>query len=635
MGKESLNKAKFSVLVFCMLVNIAYAQTGLFSELPLIPDSFSVEDRAKYDKLLNDSAITEIRLVSVAHLPSVQSGGLLNLAVPGMNCSAQVKAKHVEHGAAGGFLWYGEVQGDGQDTLCLGGSVTLMSKNGALSGAIEIGVDVYELYGLGGGQSLLAKKDFTAARWACGNGMPGSEPPFNGHEESTALSDRQEDCCVIRALALFTPNAAAAVPDIETAIEMTIAQTNQAFRNSLLSRCEALVVLEGIQPLAFAENQFDVFQDRDDLIADMQAPNGDINQRRDAADADIVLVFTGGDYRVVFDGLVFIVQGVAGTLDLEADRALAIIEAGAAVNQFTGAHEIGHLLSARHEPCLGNPFAGPTCDDTGPFEHAHTMNIFNFFRLNTMMFGLAGRRLQAFSTPNVEVFSTPFGIENERDNARRIRGTACTVAAFEDDDSALPFRAYIIGPRFGCPCFWVSLSAGVSGGAGPYQYEWSTSPDGFNWTVQGTGSSFAPVLPCDPGEGIFVRLRSTSADGQLAEAFTYHEAAMTWPGQERPCSQHLSSGPLPNSAKAGGYSAYLYPNPTEGKAYLALQGFSTEMGALIEIQDAHGRIVSSMQTEAWAAGTGIELDISSLPPGLYFVRTLIDGEMLTNKLVKK
>ena len=138
----------------------------------------------------------------------------------------------MESSANGDFYWYGEVQSNGQDTVCYNGYINLMSKEGKLFGSIHIDGDIYQLYGLDGDKSILAKKDYTHPQWVCGNNLPGGASSILPPGE--AIVTPRNNNCVIRVLALFTANADAAVPDIENTIEMTIAQTNQAFRNSLI-----------------------------------------------------------------------------------------------------------------------------------------------------------------------------------------------------------------------------------------------------------------------------------------------------------------------------------------------------------------------------------------------------------------
>ncbi|HHM21063.1 MAG TPA: T9SS type A sorting domain-containing protein [Bacteroidetes bacterium] len=486
-----------------------------------------------------------------------------------------------------------------------------------------------------GKKSILAKKNYTNPQWICGNDLPGDASSLLPPRE--AIVTPRNNNCVIRVLALFTVKANTAVPDIENTIEMTIAQTNQAFRSSLIDECDAELVLVDVQQIPFGENPVDIVGDRENLIADMQDPMGDINARRDAADADIVLVFTDGNYAVQFGPFVFSINGIAGTLNLDPGRALAIIEADVATGQFTGAHETVHLLAGRHEPCMGNPDAGPSCDDIGPFEHAHTMDfeIYGFdFTRHTIMYGLAGRRVPVYSTPDVEAFGVPFGIAGARENARQITATACTVAAFEDDDDGPPLlNAHIAGSGFGCPCSGVDLSAQVIGGVIPYQYEWSTSPDGFNWAIQGASAGFVAALPCVAGEGVFVRLRVTSSDGQADEAFRFIEAATSWPGQSGECPEMLTE-PGNGGAQEVAPEVFVFPNPTGDKIKMVFPTVEEPTRTTFGFYDRYGINHLDAKVEIRPENPELEINITGLSTGIYFVKVVLGDKTVTRKILK-
>jgi hypothetical protein len=111
-----------AIMILCLAATTLNAQTGLLTEITVNPDTLDAESQVKHDKLLQDSTVTEIRFVEFADLSSVQLNGWLDLTIPGMGCTATVKAKQVESSANGDFYWYGEVQSNGQDTTCYVGT---------------------------------------------------------------------------------------------------------------------------------------------------------------------------------------------------------------------------------------------------------------------------------------------------------------------------------------------------------------------------------------------------------------------------------------------------------------------------------------------------------------------------------
>ena len=76
----------------------------------------------------------------------------------------------------------------------------------------------------------------------------------------------------------------------------------------------------------------------------------------------------------------------------------------------------------------------------------------------------------------------------------------------------------------------------------------------------------------------------------------------------------------------------LYPNPTNGKIRIDPGQIKFNNGSLIEISDMTGRKVLEMKP---ASGQIIEMDLSGLENGIYFVRIIIDAQnILTKKLIK-
>ncbi len=74
-------------------------------------------------------------------------------------------------------------------------------------------------------------------------------------------------------------------------------------------------------------------------------------------------------------------------------------------------------------------------------------------------------------------------------------------------------------------------------------------------------------------------------------------------------------------------SATIYPNPAD-----EVLNISTENGAEIELIDTYGKLIS----KARANGSGtIQMNIASLPSGIYYVKSNSSGSFVTQKLVKK
>jgi len=76
----------------------------------------------------------------------------------------------------------------------------------------------------------------------------------------------------------------------------------------------------------------------------------------------------------------------------------------------------------------------------------------------------------------------------------------------------------------------------------------------------------------------------------------------------------------------------LYPNPTNGKIWIDPGQIRFNNRSQIEICDMTGRKVMEMKPDG---GQIIEMDLSGLEKGMYFVRIIIDARnILTKKIIK-
>lgn len=568
--------------------------------------------QSKVTLLQSQLTYASLQYVDVGNLPSLQEDGWLDIQVPGKTCTTRLKAKHVESFPNGDYYWFGTVVKEDGETAeecsCYDGSVNLISKGGKIAGSLKIDEDIYELHDLGQNKRVLVKKDYENHTFGCGN--DNSEEFQQGEEP--VVEDRNGGNCPVRVLALFTQNAEDALPDIQNIINLTINQTNQAFRSSGVAQSDLDLVLVGIREVDFDESN-NARDDRDALI-----DNNDVQDLRDDANADIVVVFAESDYGDVL--------GIAGTLTLQEERALCLIRATEAVNEYNTSHEIAHLFACRHEE---------DADPTGEFEHAFCFKTgcwpFRKHRNTIMWSTVTGNTIQHFSNPNVKFKEKATG-EADAHNARQLRGNACTVANFRDDDVIPNLHAAISGSGYGCPCQSTGVFASVTGGApGNYTLAWRTSTDGFNWSpVQGTGTSLSIELPCVEGEGIYVQLTATSVDGQVENAFRFIEAATTWYGQEGPC---MRSNDYVDAGNLG--SIIAYPNPMDERIIVQGSTGAEESKVNIRLYDSFGRLLQEVKKGTTGRNFTVSIETPTLSPGIYALRVEYSGEQQIFKIIKK
>ncbi len=75
----------------------------------------------------------------------------------------------------------------------------------------------------------------------------------------------------------------------------------------------------------------------------------------------------------------------------------------------------------------------------------------------------------------------------------------------------------------------------------------------------------------------------------------------------------------------------VYPNPTQGKVCIEMQGVEEGMDSRILVFDSQGRKVYENERQ----GDRLELDLSEYPAGYYMVELSANGERTTWKIIKK
>ncbi len=95
-------------------------------------------------------------------------------------------------------------------------------------------------------------------------------------------------------------------------------------------------------------------------------------------------------------------------------------------------------------------------------------------------------------------------------------------------------------------------------------------------------------------------------------------------------------GIIPKSAEVNAtpvvQSAFeVYPNPTTGDFAVYMPNFNAETGAEVRLYDLNGRMISEAKTETEL----VEMNISELPAGVYYLKVNQHGETHTQKIVKQ
>lgn len=215
----------------------------------------------------------------------------------------------------------------------------------------------------------------------------------------------------ITLMVAYTRAAASHYSDIEKdLIALGVADTNQSFKESGIKNLKIKLVhtyqTDYVEKGGHFEHVYTMVR-KDDGIMD------EVHALRDTYKADISVL-------VVHDP---VGCGLAARVSAEADRAFAVVHQECAATSYSLAHEIGHLIGARHDLALD--------DSVEPFPHGHGFVKGTEWR--TMMSYKDScngcPRLPIWSNPDLKVKGVAAG-DATANNARVLRDQAAVVAKF-------------------------------------------------------------------------------------------------------------------------------------------------------------------------------------------------------------
>lgn len=227
--------------------------------------------------------------------------------------------------------------------------------------------------------------------------------------EPKIVKDRMVEISVLFA---YTKKAASHYTDIRNdVIALAVEQSTQSFRNSKVDN--VTVTVAGSYLVDYDEGDDNLFNhlwnfaDRGDGHLD------EIHKLRDEKKADVAILLVDNPTGC----------GLATRIAAGPEEAFAVVNHECATTTFSVAHELGHLLGARHDRSLDQ--------STQPFPYGH--GFANQTKWRTMMAYRSScngcPRLPLWSSPNVEVQGEYAG-DPMTHNARVIAEQAARVAAF-------------------------------------------------------------------------------------------------------------------------------------------------------------------------------------------------------------
>ncbi len=603
------------IALFMTIQLVGQETTNLFKNVSKSKIGFDLKQSEKLDKMIENPIYLSHFFVEVNDLIEVQENGTIHVNLPDKEGTELFVGQEIKYSNPNEYMFYGEL--DPCNELRMG-YIHLIAKEGNVFGQINIEDEIYELQDFGDHKNVLFKIDPSIYNEAeCATEHEGKG---EGKKVNHSIQNRSSGGCNVRVLVLFTA-AADAVGNPQNSANLFIQQTNQSVCNS---DADVSFTLAGVQELVGFTETNDPTTTRDNLQADPDA-----NQLRDDFQADLVVLLTDGNWNTFF-GQVFGISFLNNWGD--PDFGYAVSEIDAAGGRFTFTHEIAHDFGCKHNT-----------DNRGAPDFVFDARGHNFktgwwpFRKTrrTIMNTLGnGSRIMHFSNPDVEFKNKDTGVSDERENADQLSAEACAIANYRDFTP--PLNVNISGPTWGDNSGTYTWCANITSCPNPTSIFWEYSIDGFTyfpWSLSQNQVCISGSLPLN--QSLWLRVTVTCDDGSVDTDWHFIWNEDEWD----PCDdmkQKLADHPTEIELRSTTNinDVVVYPNPLQDNINIELNLIEESRVEPI-IYELSGREVMKLSSVTLEKGKhALTYDVSSLNPGIYFLKTSIKDEIITKSIIK-
>ncbi|MFT3858178.1 MAG: M12 family metallo-peptidase [Aquabacterium sp.] len=325
--------------------------------------------------------------------------------------------------APNSYSWFGKLNG-------VEGDAIIVVEGDAVEGTVRHGTSLYSVRSVGAGMHAIIEVDQTK--------FPADHPPFlksTSLKPINMLADAAASGTtaiaadgmvaarptVMDVLVAYTPAVVAAkgsVSAVNAMIQLAIDETNAGYANS---KVNAQVRLARSYQVNYNESGRSYETVMNHFVGKTDGFMDDIHAQRDGAAADLgVLLFNNPAY-----------CGLASGIGSNEASAFALVHYSCATGYYSFGHEIGHLLSARHDPDMD--------PSTTPYAHGHGFQ--NGTQWRTVMAYNCNKntvscpRLPYWSNPWVSYQNVATGTVDKNDNARVLNTTIPFAATFRNPNS--------------------------------------------------------------------------------------------------------------------------------------------------------------------------------------------------------
>jgi hypothetical protein len=407
--------------------------TNLFLEIS--PDT--PEARALQSKSVNNNkAVIRHRLVKVnfdlvtsdGEGPDIRSGKGHSLSLNLFQDTIfNAVLDKVETGSDVDFIWNGYIEGIEFS------NVNLVFNNNTLTGLVTSPKGIFEIHPAGNDIHDISEVDQSA--------FPNEADPYIGTNSLNASSlaatssSNEDDGSTIDVLVVFTEAARKAAGDsnaINSLINLAVSLANTTYSNSGINQRVRLVHTEEVSYTESGKSDTDVNR----LVNPSDNFMDDVPTLRDMYSADIVVLILES---LNYCGQAYEILNPVSTAF--ASNAYLVVKRDCATGNLSFAHELGHIMGARHDW-----YADST--DNSPYTYNHGyVNVQDNWR-TVMAYDNECRdnnttctRLQFWSNPDINYNNDPMGVSEGQthaaDNRKTLNNTASTVAKFRQSNCPL------------------------------------------------------------------------------------------------------------------------------------------------------------------------------------------------------
>lgn len=320
----------------------------------------------------------------------------------------------------GGVVWTGQIKETRKSAALTSretpydaaNSATLVNRDGRITGNVRVKGKLYRIRPLPDGTHAVIEVDETR--------MPKDHPAAFASVPTIPMASLKSGVTptavgsgtaqTIRVMVVATQNAITAYGgDMRALVDLAVSESNQGYRNSNVG---LTMQLAGYYTTTY--NSVGMSTDLSRFRGTTDGYMDSVHATRNSVAAD-VMVLIGNDSSSC---------GLASGIGSTAATAFATVYWDCATGYYSFAHEIGHLMSARHDPA-----ADPT---TTPYAYGHGYQAPNKAWRTIMAYNCSPScpRINYWSNPNITYGGTAMGTTNTNDNQRVLVNTKATVAAF-------------------------------------------------------------------------------------------------------------------------------------------------------------------------------------------------------------